>query len=151
MWRYLLLCIIRFTGDYTLYPQRLAFPAFSDEGSSGLGAKKYTSSSSEPPSVTHPHPSHLLRRLPPPSRFSGYMSVLAFAINYSNSFWNAGLHFEWLVQRQECFLPLPFFFRSWQVSSAIRLKNRPIVRVDLVAQCDEGLRQTGVFKSGNWN
>lgn len=39
--------------------------------------------------------------------------------------------------------------RLWQVSSAIRLKNRPIVCVDLVAYCDEGLRQTGVFKSAN--
>lgn len=29
MWRYLLLCFIRFTGDYTLYPQRVDFfPAF---------------------------------------------------------------------------------------------------------------------------
>lgn len=102
------------------------------------------------PATLQPPSPPLPRRLPPLARFSGYMSVLAFAINYSNSFWNAGLHFEWLVQRQESFFP-PSLFASWQVSSAIRLKNRPIVRVDLVAQCDEGLRQTGVFKSANWN
>lgn len=59
MWRYLLLCIIRFTGDYTLYPQRLDFPAFEDERSSGLGAKNIS-----------PAP-------PPQPHFLGFMSVLA--------------------------------------------------------------------------
>lgn len=42
-----------------------------------------------------------------------------------------------------------FISHSRQVGLAIRLKNRPIVCVDLVAYCDEGLRQTGVFKSVN--
>ena len=45
MWRYLLLCFIRFTGDYTLYPQRLDFFQLSKmRDLSGLGAKKYISS-----------------------------------------------------------------------------------------------------------
>lgn len=57
------------------------------------------------PATLQPPSPPLPRRLPPLARFSGYMSVLAFAINYSNSFWNAGLHFEWLVQRQESFFP----------------------------------------------
>lgn len=40
MWRYLLLCIIRSTGDYTLYPQRVDTPpSFLRGAYSGLGAK----------------------------------------------------------------------------------------------------------------
>lgn len=49
MWRYLLLCIIRSTGDYTLYPQRvdIFFPQLSKRG--GILASGQKNRFSAPP------------------------------------------------------------------------------------------------------
>lgn len=66
MWRYLLLCIIRSTGDYTLDPQREDFlylffsPQLSKRGGIlAWGQKKNILSSPLPPSNPPPLPSFL--------------------------------------------------------------------------------------------